>query len=120
MPNTSPARDDEARGVFERLQRVIRSTLVSYYLLTPEEADGAEEDLLPWFLRLARRSGASPMAPKALRLALLSAACQYGRSLQMWKLGGRRSTDPRLDDILSREPEEFAVDLQMRLDEELP
>jgi hypothetical protein len=38
----------------------------------------------------------------------------------MWKLGGRRSTDPRLDDILSREPEEFAVDLQMRLDEELP
>jgi len=97
----------------------VRTTLVSYYRLDVEEATGAEEDLLVWFLRLARRGGSPQMSAKALRLSLLSAACQYGRSLQMWKLGGKPSSDAGLNRVLSREPEELALDLQSRLDEEI-
>ena len=59
------------------------------------------------------------MQAKALRLALLSAACQYGRSLQLWKLAGQPSPDDGLNRILSREPEDLAMDLQSRMDEEL-
>jgi len=119
VPNPSPARDEEAREVFARLQNVIRTTLLNYYRLSPDETTGAEEDLLVWFLRLTKRGGGPQMPAKALRLSLLSAACQYGRSLQMWKLGGKRSGDPTLNDVLSREPEDLAMDLQTRLDEEI-
>ena len=88
-------------------------------VLTEEEARGAEEDLFVWFQRLARRGGAGQMPPKLLRISLLSAACQYGRSFQLWKLGGgavRRSrAEPRL---LAREPDEVAGDLDRRFDEE--
>jgi hypothetical protein len=115
----SPVRDDEAREVFARLQAVVRTTLLSHYRLTLEEIAGAEEDLLVWFLRLAKRGGGPQMHAKALRLALLSAACQYGRSLQMWKLGGLPSPDDGLNRVLSREPEDLAMDLQSRMDEEL-
>ena len=118
MPNTSPVRDEEAREVFSRLEGVVRTTLLTYYRLSLEETAGAEEDLLVWFLRLSRRGGSPQMSPKALRLSLLSAACQYGRSLQLWKLGGKPSSDESLNRLLSREPEEFAMDLQSRLDEE--
>ena len=103
-----------------RLQSVIRTTLLSYYRLSPEETAGAEEDLLLWFLRLAKRGGAPQMPIKALRLALLSAACQYGRSFQLWKLGGHPAADPELNEVLSREPEELALDLQTRYDGEVP
>lgn len=119
MPTTSPVRDEEAREVFARLQAVIRGTLLSSYRLTPEETLGAEEDLLIWFLRLFRRGGAPQMPARALRFSLLSAACQYGRSLQMWKLDGRVSPDDELNRILTREPEELAMDLQNQLDEEI-
>jgi hypothetical protein len=119
VPQTSTNRDEEARGVFVRLQGVIRTTLLSYYRLSAEETAGAEEDLLVWFLRLAKRGGAPQMPIKGLRLALLSAACQYGRSFQLWKLGGKRSADAQLNDVLAREPEELALDLQMRLDGDL-
>ncbi len=119
MPNTSPVRDEEAREVFARLQSVIRTTLLTYYRLSPEETSGAEEDLLVWFLRLTKRGGGPQMPAKALRLSLLSAACQYGRSLQMWKLGGRPSGDEGLNRVLSREPEDLAMDLQTRFDEDV-
>jgi hypothetical protein len=115
----SPAQDEDAVEAFARLQGVIRTTLISYYQLSPEEAEGAEEDLLVWFLRLAKRGGGPQMPARALRLSLLSAACQYGRSFQRWKLGGRRSSNERLNDVLSREPEDLACDLQSRLDEDL-
>ena len=58
------------------------------------------------------------MPGKMLRLSLLSAACQYGRSFQLWKLGGKRSLDEGLNDVLAREPEEFATDLDRRFGEE--
>lgn len=118
MSHTQPVRDDEAREVFGRLQGVIRSALLNYYQLTEEEADGAQEDLFVWFLRLSRRGGGPQMPARAMRLSLLSAACQYGRSLQMWKLGGKRSRDTDLNHVLSREPEELAMDLNSGLDEE--
>lgn len=119
MPHISPVRDEEAREVFARLQGVIRTTLLSYYRLTVEETVGAEEDLLVWFVRLAKRGGAPQMSGRALRLSLLSAACQYGRSLQMWKLGGQASPDESLNRVLTREPDELATDLQGQLDEEV-
>jgi hypothetical protein len=114
LSRTLPVRDDEAREVFARLQAIIRATLLQEYRLTDDEASGAEEDLLVWFLRLSRRSSGPQMPLRSLRLALLSAACQYGRSLQMWKLGGKRSRDAELNRVLSREPEEIAMDLDGR------
>jgi hypothetical protein len=58
------------------------------------------------------------MPVKLLRVSLLSAACQYGRSFQLWKLGGEQSADRDLNDILSREPDEVANDLDRRSEEE--
>ena len=53
-----------------------------------------------------------------LRLSLLSAACQYGRSFQLWKLGGEQSPDASLNELLAREPDEVATDLDRRFEEE--
>lgn len=119
MPNPSPIREDEAREVFSRVSGVIRTTLLDYYCLTPEETAGAEEDLLVWFLRLSRRGGSTQMPLRALRLALLSATCQYGRSLQIWKLGGTPSSNEGLRQVLLRDPDELAGDLHAHLDEEV-
>ena len=109
---------DDCRAVFEASLGVIHSALVSYYRLTEEEARGAEEDLLVWFQRLARRGGATQVPVRLLRISLLSAACQYGRSFQLWKLGGGQSIDEDLNDLLALEPDEVAGDLERRFDEE--
>ena len=58
------------------------------------------------------------MPVKLLRISLLSAACQYGRSFQLWKLGGEQSTDSNLNEVLAREPDEVATDLDRRFEEE--
>jgi len=114
----SSRRPDEVESVFSRALTVIHSALVSYYRLTDEEARGAEEDLFIWFQRLARRGGAGQMPVKLLRISLLSAACQYGRSFQLWKLGGEQSPDSNLNDILAREPDDVATDIDRRFEEE--
>ena len=114
----SSRRPDEVESVFSRALDVIHSALVSYYRLTDEEARGAEEDLLIWFQRLSRRGGAGQMPVKLLRISLLSAACQYGRSFQLWKLGGEHSPDSNLNEILAREPDDVASDLDRRFEEE--
>ncbi len=117
-PEKQPSRPaDEVQIVFERALEVIHSALVSYYRLSEEEARGAEEDLLMWFQRLGRRGGSGHMPAKMLRLSLLSAACQYGRSFQLWKLGGGQSPDADLNEALAREPDEVAVDLDRRFEE---
>ena len=108
----------DIQTVFDRTLNVIHSALVSYYRLTEEEARGAEEDLLMWFQRLARRGGSGQMPAKLMRLSLLSAACQYGRSFQLWKLGGGQSPDADLNDLLAREPDDVASDLDRRFEEE--
>jgi hypothetical protein len=115
----SSHRPYEVESVFNQTLAVLRSALVSYYRLTEEEARGAEEDLLLWFQRLARRGGAGQMPLKLLRLSLLSAACQYGRSFQLWKLGGGESGDRDLNALLSREPDDVASDLERRFEEDL-
>src|SRR6185436_6492530 len=89
MESPSSRRPDEVESVFSRALAVIHSALVSYYRLTDEEARGAEEDLFIWFQRLSRRGGHMP--ERMLRISLLSATCQYGRSFQLWKLGGAPS-----------------------------
>jgi hypothetical protein len=105
---------DEVQSVFARTLSVIHATLVSDYRLTEDEARGAEEDLLVWFQRLARRGGHMP--ERMLRVSLLSASCQYGRSFQLWKLGGSLSQDASLNELLAREPDEVATELDRRLE----
>jgi hypothetical protein len=112
----SSRRSDDIQSVFSVSLDVIHSALVTYYRLSEEEARGAEEDLYVWFQRLARRGGAGQMPPKLLRISLLSAACQYGRSFQLWKLGGEESEDRELAALLAREPDEVAGDLDRRFD----
>lgn len=118
MEKPSSRPPDDVQAVFNRALDVIHSALVSYYRLTEEEARGAEDDLSIWFQRLARRGGSGQMSAKLLRVSLLSAACQYGRSFQLWKLGGDPSPDGELNDVLSREPDEVANDLERRFEEE--
>jgi hypothetical protein len=111
-PSSRPP--EEVQAVFDRARDVIHEALVSYYRLSEEEARGAEEDLLTWLQRLSRRGGAGQIPVKLLRLSLLSAACQYGRSFQLWKLGGAQSPDEQLNDMLTREPDDVANDLERR------
>jgi hypothetical protein len=118
VEKTFSRRPDEIESVFALTLDVIHSALVSYYRLSEDEATGAEEDLYVWFQRLARRGGAGQMPPKLLRISLLSAACQYGRSFQMWKLGGGQSSDVELNERLSREPDDVAGDLDRRFEKE--
>jgi hypothetical protein len=118
VEKSSSRRPDEIESVFAMTLDVIHSALVSYYRLNDEEARGAEDDLLVWFQRLARRGGAGQMPPKLLRISLLSAACQYGRSFQLWKLGGEQSADKSLNELLSREPDDVAGDLDRRFERE--
>ena len=109
---------DDVQSVFARTLSVIHSALVSDYRLTEEEARGAEDDLLVWFQRLSRRGGHMP--ERMLRVSLLSATCQYGRSFQLWKLAGAASQDGALNELLAREPDEVAADLERRLEGEKP
>jgi hypothetical protein len=111
-PSSRP--HDDVQSVFARTLSVIHSTLVSDYRLTEEEARGAEEDLLVWFQRLSRRGGHMP--ERMLRVSLLSATCQYGRSFQLWKLGGAASQDASLNALLAREPDDVAVELAQKLE----
>lgn len=116
MDKLYSGRVEEVEAVFVGALPVIRSALLSYYLLNEEEAGEAEKDLEVWFHRLSRRGGGGQMPVKSLRISLLSAACQYGRSFQIWKLGGMPSNDARLNTLLSREPQEVASDLATRFD----
>ncbi|HEY2796350.1 MAG TPA: hypothetical protein VGK26_00550 [Thermoanaerobaculia bacterium] len=117
MKRPSPADTVEMLSIFDRSIELIRWTLRSYYRLTETEAAGAEEDLRAWFHRLVRR-GASPPSAQILEVSLVSAACQYGRSLQLWKLHGEKSRDESLNILLSRQPDDVARDLRHRFDSE--
>jgi hypothetical protein len=110
-------RSDEVDDLFERALPVIHSTLESYYRMTDREAREAEQDLYMWFHRFARRTGLRETPVRSLRLSLLVAACQYGRSFQLWKHGEERP-DEKLGRALAREPQELASELVARLDRE--
>lgn len=111
------ARFDEVDDLFERALSVIHSTLEGDYRMTEREARDAERDLRAWFHRFSRRSGAAETPVRSMRLALLFATCQYGRSFQLWKHGGE-SVDENLERVLAREPQELASELVARLDRE--
>lgn len=111
-------RADEVDSVFRRTLPTIHSALISSYRLSEAEATEAGRDLEVWFHRLARRGSAGQVPPKSLRVSLLAAACQYGRSFQIWKLRGSPSRDKSLNDVLSREPQDMASDLAHGFDEE--
>lgn len=108
-------RSDEVDDLFQRALPVIHSTLESYYRMTEREAREAEQDLFVWFHRFSRRSGMSETPVRSLRLSLLLAACQYGRSFQLWK-HGTEDLDESLGRALAREPQELASELAARLD----
>jgi len=118
MERHAPGRSDEVESVYQRTLPVVHQTLISYYRLTEEEAVDAERDLYVWFHRLSRRGSAGQVPARGLRLSLLSAACQYGRSFQIWKLGGTSSVDDGLNMILAREAGEVAADLVGTSDED--
>jgi hypothetical protein len=50
----------------------------------------------------------------------VSAACQYGRSFQLWKSRSGEPIDPELSKVLAREPEEVSESLHRKFDEEKP
>jgi len=104
-------RVDEVDSVFKRTLPMVHSSLISAYRLSEVEATEAERDLEVWFHRLSRRGSGAQVPPKSLRVSLLAAACQYGRSFQIWRLRGSPSRDKSLNDVLSREPQEMASDL---------
>lgn len=110
-------RADEVDDLFERALPVIHSTLQTYYRMTERESREAEQDLFVWFHRFSRRSGLAETPVRSLRLSLLIAACQYGRSFQLWKHGSE-DVDETLGRALAREPQEIASELVARLDGE--
>ena len=117
MKRPSSADSVEMLSIFDRSIELIRWTLRSYYRLTEAESAGAEEDLRAWFQRLVRR-GTSPPSSQILEVALISAACQYGRSLQLWNLHGQPSRDESLNVLLARQPDDVARDVRQRFDSE--
>jgi hypothetical protein len=110
-------RAEEVNDLFERALPVIHSALEEYYRLSQREARDAEHDLFVWFHRYARRIGNAEIPVRSMRLSLLLAACQYGRSLQLWKQEGS-ATDESLARALEREPRDLASELVARLDRE--
>ncbi|HEV8232651.1 MAG TPA: hypothetical protein VGQ75_09915 [Thermoanaerobaculia bacterium] len=110
-------RADDVNDLYERALPVIHSTLETDYRMTEREARDAEHDLYVWFHRFARRSGLTAAPVGSLRLPLLVAACQYGRSFQLWKHGGE-NLDDTLGRVLAREPQELASELVARMDRE--
>jgi hypothetical protein len=111
---------EDPEAVFRDALSVIHAALVDRYQLSEREARGAEEDLLVWFRRLSRRPGIGETPMRVLRASLLSAACQYARSFQLWKLGGAASDDRNLSKLLSLSPDQVAVDLEGTLGEKKP
>lgn len=103
--------------LYQRALPVIHSTLETDYRMTEREARDAEHDLYVWFHRFSRRSGLAATPVSSLRLPLLVAACQYGRSFQLWKHGGE-DLDESLGRVLAREPQELASELVALMDRE--
>ena len=100
--------------IFRESLSLLHSLLVIHYRFTEENARDAEADLQLWFERMARRA---PRDPVGLREALLVAACEYARSTQLWRLGGRPSGDSKFDDFLARDPREVAREIMRRMED---
>jgi hypothetical protein len=108
-------RDAEVDDLLKRAMPVIHSAFQGYYRLSEKEAGEAEGELSMWFHRYARRSGIAQAPVRSLTLSLFLAACQYGRSLQIWKHEGQEA-DENLARALAREPGDLASELAERLE----
>lgn len=108
-------RDAEVDDLLKRALPVIHSAFQGYYRLSDKEAREAEGELTMWFHRFARRSGIAETPVRSLTLSLFLAACQYGRSLQIWKHEGRQA-DETLARALAREPGDLASELAEHLE----
>ena len=108
-------RDAEVDDLLKRAMPVIHSAFQGYYRLSEKEAREAEGELSMWFHRFARRSGIAETPVRSLTLSLFLAACQYGRSLQIWKSEGQ-DADENLARALAREPGDLASELAERLE----
>jgi hypothetical protein len=69
---------------------------------------------------IRRQSGEPEASAEALRLGLLTAACQIAQSTQLWRLRGKSSGDSRLDALLARDAREVAADIVRRAAEAAP
>lgn len=108
-------RDAEVDDLLKRAMPVIHSAFQTYYRLSEKEAREAEGELSMWFHRYSRRSGIAQAPVRSLTLSLFLAACQYGRSLQIWKYEGQEA-DETLALALAREPGDLASELAERLE----
>ncbi len=108
-------RDAEVDDLLKRAMPVIHSAFQGYYRLSEKEAREAEGELSMWFHRFARRNGIDQTPVRSLTLSLFLAACQYGRSLQIWKSEGQEA-DENLAGAVEREPGDLASELAERLE----
>lgn len=103
----------EITAVFRETLPLIHIALVSHYLLSEQEAEEMEKDLLLWFRRFCYRPGPNP---RENRPFLLVACCQFAREYQKYLVGsGVRTSDEKLTRILDREAAEVARDFSRSL-----
>jgi len=113
QPSTEDLFEQEIQCVFRETLGLIHIALVSHYRLDEREATELEKDLFVWFRRFCYRPGATV---RENRPYLLVASCQFAREYQRYLVGsGVRNEDPRLREILEREPSDVAHDFSRSL-----
>jgi len=114
MSTNSTHRDEDVAAVFGRARGAIRSTLEAQYFVPEEDAQEIELSLYEWFHRFSRRPGtSSPVA--TLRPTLFRMTCKAAQDYWLWKHHGGRITDDTIRFALNRDPEEIAIELELRV-----
>jgi hypothetical protein len=73
---------DKVGTVFQATRPVLRSALQLDFGLADLELAAAEERVLAWFRRLARRASSSSLSESALRRLLIEAAYRHGGAIR--------------------------------------
>lgn len=111
-------REKEIAQLFARVLPLIDATLVKEYRLSPGEALELECSIYDWFHRFTRRPG-SVKSVKALRPTLALMVCQAGHLYWVGKeQDGPLPRDEALTRTLSLGPEEIAIELEKRLEDQ--
>lgn len=114
MSSNFTPRDREVAAVFGGARVAIRSTLETQYLVPEEDAQEIELSLYEWFSRFSRRPGTHPSA-STLRPTLFRMTCKAAQDYWLWKHHGGRITDDSIRFALNRDPEEIAIELELRM-----
>lgn len=117
METDPVAREEEVYSFLSRRLRVVDFALRSFYELSQEEAEQAEQRLSDWFHFFAGQPGWEEVPAKDLEEMLLVVACRYARDSQLEKMEGE-PPDTKLGRLVKRAPEEVAHKLAKRLKEE--